>query len=173
MIGDFSLPTLRRMNSPNPYSAPVVAEYAAGVEIPQFDQYTPAQLKKLYYRSCNVSCITFLMGLGCLLLSGIGINAMNDPDFAKALPMPPAGYLALGLLEGVACVGLVMRTSWGRVMGICLCILSLINIPIGTLIGLAGLFAFFGAKELFGDGRITHKSVKAAFKEMKKNKRRR
>ena len=67
-------------------------------------------------------------------------------------------------------VGLLKRTSWGRICGIVVCVISLINIPLGTLIGVMGLFAFVKAKELFGPERITHEEVKTAFKGLKGSK---
>lgn len=62
-----------------------------------------------------------------------------------------------------------MRLPW-RICGIVVCVISLINIPLGTLIGVMGLFAFVKAKELFGPERITHEEVKTAFKGLKGSK---
>lgn len=52
-------------------------------------------------------------------------------------------------------------------MGIITCSLSVLNIPLGTIIGIAGLFAFIKAPELFGQNRVTHKSLKQEFKNRK------
>jgi hypothetical protein len=69
----------------------------------------------------------------------------------------------------IACIiGLIGRTSWGRKLGIFVCCISLINIPLGTIIGIMGLFAFFKAPELFGEGRLTHKELKKTFSTRKK-----
>jgi hypothetical protein len=67
----------------------------------------------------------------------------------------------------MAVVGLFKRTAWGRILGIIVCVISLINIPIGTAIGAFGLFAFFGAPELFGSNRVTHRELKTEFKLQK------
>ena len=53
-------------------------------------------------------------------------------------------------------------------MGIIVCILTLINIPLGTVIGVVGLFAFIKAPNLFGSGRVLHKDLKTEFKLRKK-----
>jgi hypothetical protein len=50
-------------------------------------------------------------------------------------------------------------------------VLILINIPIGTLVGIAVLVALSKAPELFGQGRVTHKELKAEFKERKRLKK--
>lgn len=76
-------------------------------------------------------------------------------------------FLGLLVFYVFAIVGTLKRTSWGRVLGIICCCLMLINVPIGTIIGVIGLFAFIKAKELFGPERITHAEVKQAFKDLK------
>ncbi len=48
-----------------------------------------------------------------------------------------------------------------------------ISMPILIIIGIMGLFAFFGAKELFGPNRVTHAEVKAAYKATKARQKRR
>jgi hypothetical protein len=53
-------------------------------------------------------------------------------------------------------------------MGIIVCVLTLINIPLGTLIGIVGLFAFIKAPNLFGPGRVLHKDLKTEYKLRKK-----
>ena len=69
----------------------------------------------------------------------------------------------------IACIiGLIGRASWGRKLGIFVCLISLIYIPLGTIIGIMGLFAFFKAPELFGEGRITHKEIKETYNTRKK-----
>lgn len=160
------------MNIENPDSAPLVKEAEATLEHPVLGDYTPAQLKKLYYRSCNVSAIAFLIGLAVcgLLVLGFLIVTGNSPRGTAADPGSAIIYLGFSAFYLAAFIGLVARTAWGRVLGIICCIFMLINIPIGLIIGLAGLFAFFGAKELFGAERITHKELKIAFKALKARK---
>ncbi len=147
------------MNEPDPY-APPESEPPAVVthSDSQFSHLEFAQLKKIYYRSCNVNAITVLLILGTVFLLGFAL--MPDNELAETRPL----LLVLSLFYGASVAGLVKRTSWGRILGIIVCILALINIPLGTLIGIFGLFAFFGAPELFGRDRVLHKDLKAAFK---------
>ncbi len=78
-------------------------------------------------------------------------------------------FILLAIFFLFAVFGLYQRTSWGKVLGIIACILMLISIPVGTIIGIAGLFAIFGSPKLFGKDRFTHKELKAEFKLRKKN----
>lgn len=152
----------------NPFAPSAVANPTSGErrepDLPLGD-YSWSQLKKLYYRSCNVICITFLMGLGVAALGAILVSSgARMGDMGPLVPI-------IVIFNLLAVVGLILRTGWGRILGIIACFMSLLNIPLGTIIGLAGLFAFFGAKELFGEGRLTHGEVKAAFKARKALKR--
>ena len=126
-------------------------------------EYTPAEIKKLYYRSCNVNAIAFLLVLGAGVL-GATVLVAKTPSASSLL------FLAILVFYGFAVVGTIKRTSWGRSLGIVCCCLMLINIPMGTIIGIVGLFAFTKAKELFGPERITHAEVKQAFKDLKSAK---
>ncbi len=59
--------------------------------------------------------------------------------------------LILSVLEIMTGVALLKGKSWARMVGIVICILSLLNIPIGTAIGIYGLWIFFSeeGKALF------------------------
>lgn len=149
------------MDEQNPYSAPdsEVALSPAGETFLgglDFDQ-----LKKLYHRSCNVNAITFLMALGMLLLSTLFLVPTTEEG------IPRWFIIAMIAFYGGAVVGLFKRTSWGRILGIVTSIISLVNVPLGTIIGIAGLFAFFGAPQLFGPDRLTHRELKAEFNTQK------
>jgi len=60
-----------------------------------------------------------------------------------------------------AAIGCFTRDDWARICGIIICCLLLLNIPIGTLIGIFGLIAFIRGKKLFGPGRLDPKTIKA------------
>ena len=152
------------MNEINPYSAPETDVYANRATTDKLQGLDFKQLKKLYHRSCNVNAITFLLGLG---LIGLAIVSML-PD-AEYEPFMRFVFVGLAIFYAVAVVGLFRRTAWGRILGIIVCIISLINIPIGTAIGAFGLFAFFGAPELFGSNRVSHRELKSEFKLQKAN----
>jgi hypothetical protein len=94
----------------------------------------------------------FLLGAVFLALamgSAAGIvGAAADPDDA-ALAIPIIGIAGTGLvtfllafsLPGlITGFGLVTFKPWARIVGIVLCALELINIPLGTILGIYGLW---------------------------------
>jgi hypothetical protein len=95
-----------------------------------------------------------LMLLGALFLlltmggvAGI-VGASADPeDAAIAIPVLGFAGTALALFLGVFALpslvtgyGLINYKAWARIVGIILSAISLINIPIGTIIGAYGLW---------------------------------
>jgi hypothetical protein len=148
--------------SENPYSAPLAETNIEPDEKNDLYKMDWKVFQKLYYRSCNVSGLVALMSLGVALYGGLAISTdVFNEGYALFI------YALIGFY--IACIiGLIGRTAWGRRLGIFVCCISLINIPIGTLIGLMGLFAFLKAPELFGEGRITHKELKETFNARKK-----
>jgi len=153
------------MNEQNPYSPPEVIETLVPDGNPQFGELDDKAFNKLYYRSCNVSGIALLLSFGLIVLVGM----IAVPQVELALPKPV--FMGLALFYLVAIIGIFMRTSWGRIMGIIVCIFSLINVPLGTLIGVVGLFAFIKAPNLFGPERVRHKDLKTEFKLRKMAKK--
>ncbi len=157
------------MNEENPYAAPKSNTIFSESSNDRLEALNFEQVKKLYYRSCNVSGLVGLLCLGFMAIVGLLLFSEETESTFVAL------FVGLAVFYGLAIVGLFNRTSWGRVLGIIICILSLLQIPIGTIIGLMGLFAFFGSPELFGENRLTHKELKAEFnlrKFERKTKRR-
>lgn len=84
------------------------------------------------------------------MLSAIGISS-GDVEAARVLPQIAgligmlgvgfAIFLAVVALPGlVAGIGLVMRKTWARILGIVVGVLMLFHFPIGTLIGAYTLF---------------------------------
>lgn len=81
-----------------------------------------------------------------ILLNGIGAASGDRQAFTvlSVVGTSLAAFLSLLALPGIAAgIGLVMRKSWGRVLGIVVGILNLINFPIGTLIGAYTLWVLF------------------------------
>ena len=152
------------METTNPYDAPEVDDLVSNEESSKFSQLNFKALQKLYYRSINVSTIAGLIILGTIGL--IGLTAQST----LAGRQFEVVYLLLSIAYVAASIGLVKRTKWGKVLGSIICCLMLLSIPLGTIIGIAGLVAFFKAPELFGKERITHKELKHEFKYRKKNK---
>jgi hypothetical protein len=90
-----------------------------------------------------------LLGLGFMaLLSFIGIaGAASDPDAWMALPILGITGAALGVfllivsLPGIiAGAGLLKYRPWARILTIVLSALNLMNFPIGTVLGIYGLW---------------------------------
>src|SRR5687767_9991086 len=90
-----------------------------------------------------------LFGLGMMALLGvIGVaGAVSDPDAWVALPVLGITGVALGVfmlilsLPGViAGIGLLKYQPWARILTIVLSALNLMNIPLGTILGIYGLW---------------------------------
>ena len=157
-----SLYVIIKMSEQNPYTSPQAEVSQPAQGNAEFANLDFQSLKKLYHRSCNVNAITFLLGLGLifLLVASFLPSGEGEPSLRFV-------FIGLAVFYAIAIFGLFNRSSWGRILGIIVCIISLINIPIGTLIGIFGLFAFFGSPQLFGAERVTHKALKAEFKLQK------
>jgi hypothetical protein len=99
--------------------------------------------------------VIFAMGLSAGI---VGITA--DPADAEiAQPIlalvgtAVTSFLLLVSLPGIIVGwGLLKFRSWARILGIVLCALHLINIPIGTALGIYGLWVLFHSdtERLFG-----------------------
>ena len=90
-----------------------------------------------------------LAGLGIMMLLGaIGAaGAAADPDAWMALPILgitgtalAAFLLALSLPGIIAGFGLLKYRPWARILTIVLCALNIMNFPIGTILGIYGLW---------------------------------
>ncbi|MBK1881640.1 hypothetical protein JIN85_04400 [Luteolibacter pohnpeiensis] len=156
------------MSDLNPYAAPQVVDDAAFSANPNFADLDDKALKKLYHRSSNVNFIAGLIMLAIVFLVAIIPTLSNSGGYEWWMT---AIFCVVLVLYVVTAVGLVKRTNWGRTLGIIVSALSLINIPIGTIIGIAGLAAFISSPNLFGAGRVTHRELKAEFKERKRMKK--
>ena len=97
------------------------------------------------------------------------VGATADPqDAAIAIPVLGIAGTALAMFLGVFAVpglvtgyGLLNFRSWARVLGIVLSALSLINIPIGTLMGAYGLWVLLSkeTERLFGGPVVTSTGI--------------
>ena len=92
-------------------------------------------------------CGALFLGLGSGVAAGI-IGASASPDDA-AIAIPILGiagtaltvFLALFAIPSlIAGYGLLQYRPWARIVGIILSAISLINIPIGTVVGVYGLW---------------------------------
>ncbi len=124
------------------------------------------QLRKLYYRSSNISAIA-----GLQILGSVVVLAMLVWWGGPRLGLELNWWIALLLVFNiVSAVGIILRTVWGRVLGIIACSLMLLNFFIGTIIGIIGIIAFATSPKLFGEDRIKHGDLKREFNHRKRNK---
>ena len=77
------------------------------------------------------------------LLVGIGV-ATGEPEASRILTIVGTSLAALFTVLGipgiVAGAGVLARRSWGRVLAIVVAVLSLLNFPIGTIIGIYAIW---------------------------------
>ena len=94
--------------------------------------------------------LSVIGGIATLAIGGIALHPPNQPA-----GVPGGGWsvgilfglvtffiLAIALLQGVTAYGLLARKSWGRTLLIVTSIISLISIPIGTILGGFALYFF-------------------------------
>jgi hypothetical protein len=108
----------------------------------------------------GVAAALFLMLAVGTASSIVGLNA-EPADAAVALPIIGiAGsalvvfLLALSLPGLIVGIGLLKLASWARIAGIVLAIIHLINIPVGTALGIYALWVLFNkdTERLFDGG---------------------
>jgi len=131
------------------------------------------EVRRLYHASSSIRALGVLYGLGFVgVLAALLIPALTSPRGA-------GGSEALGLVVFVAAMSALSlaaavtsftRPRWGRWLGIALCVINLVNVPFGTLIGILGLVAYFQGRLLFGPDRFTHKQVVEVYKQRKHDK---
>jgi hypothetical protein len=97
------------------------------------------------------------LGLLCalaliLIFGGVAgiVGASGDPDAAVAIPILGLTGTALvsfvvllSLPSVIIGIGLYQRRPWARIGGIVLSIIDLFGVPIGTIIGIYGLWVLF------------------------------
>jgi len=92
-------------------------------------------------------CGAIVLGLGSGVAAGIVGASANPDDAAIAIPILGIAGTALAVFLALFAIpslitgyGLLHFKPWARIVGIILSALSLINIPIGTVIGVYGLW---------------------------------
>jgi hypothetical protein len=92
------------------------------------------------------------------------VGATGDPDAAVAMPIlgltgaAISSFLLVLSLPGVVIgIGLLRRRSWARVAGIVISLLNLFNFPLGTMLGVYGLWVLFSkeTERVFGGQELT------------------
>lgn len=150
-------------DSANVYAPPV--EAGGPIEDRHaFSDHSTAELKKLYNHSHTVGTLGVLWCLGVAVGIWLGVMALGG-DGGTTLGLI---ILAATGLQLAAVIGAFGRAAWGRTVGMIACGLMLLNIPLGTVIGIFGLIAYGGGGRLFGEGRYRHAELKAEYKRRKR-----
>ncbi len=98
-------------------------------------------------------CLALFLAFAVGTASAIVGQAADPNDAAVALPIigiagtALVGFLVAVSLPGlIAGIGLLKRRPWARILGIVVAVLSLINIPVGTIVGIYGLWVLFSSE---------------------------
>jgi len=125
------------------------------------------KLRRLYDASRSIRALGFLYALGTVGLFA-GYEMLNS-RYARSADTRGIAVVML-FVGGLSLLGFVTsftRQRWGRWVGVLICLLNLVNIPFGTLIGLFGLVAYARGGRLFGPDRLLHKDVVDVYKQRK------
>lgn len=120
------------------------------------------KLRRLWSISRSISSLGAFWAFSGIVTVCLGAMMLSsqEQDTSLALLLMPYGLV-------VAVVGPYSawaRPGWGRAVCMVLSALSLGTVPVGTLLGILSLIALGKARPLFGDNRIPHDAVEAAFK---------
>ena len=103
-----------------------------------------------------LSALGVLGALFMMMMFGVAAGSVGlsgDPDAAMAAPIITligSGFVIFLLIVSIPGLvlgwGLLQLKPWARILGIVLCAINLINIPIGTLLGAYGLWVLLNAE---------------------------
>ncbi|HUL95544.1 MAG TPA: hypothetical protein VLT89_06005 [Usitatibacter sp.] len=130
------------------------------------------EVRRLYLASSNIQALGGLYALGALLDLFLGYSYFTAPETYRRGPVNLVPFfMAFAVPSIVAAVTSFTRPGWARWLGVVLCLLSLVAIPLGTLIGIWGLFAYGRGARLFGPDRFRHREVVEVYKQRERDKR--
>ena len=79
-----------------------------------------------------------------VVLAGIGLFLIEEPDAMPILTfiaVIAAGFLLIASVPDIiGGIGLVKRQSWARILVLILSVIKLINIPLGTIVGVYSIW---------------------------------
>ena len=151
------------MNSSDPY-APPKADSPHPIERQLFPELTTKELKKLRDNSHTIRTLGIVAVIAVIMLGIICLFLIETITSALALSLFVSIPLAI-----MMCYCSIKRPNWGPIPLAIGCIIFLLGFPLGTLIGLLGLFAVFGGLELFGPGRPEHRELEREWRHRKEN----
>jgi hypothetical protein len=118
---------------------------------------TLATLHFIYGGMHGLTLLGLLLLVFVFLMSSRAANLLSAFWIVVSVVTFVVLLFAVGLLPLLVGYGLMKRRRWAKPIGICLAVISLINIPIGTALGIY-TFKFFrseGGIRLYGGGVST------------------
>ena len=117
---------------------------------------TLATLHFIYGGMHGLTLLGLLLLVIVLMTASTAANSISAPWVAVSVLVFLIFLFAVALLPLLVGYALMKRRRWAKPLGICLAVISLINIPIGTALGIY-TFKFFkseGGIKLYG-GRVS------------------
>ncbi|SHI66150.1 hypothetical protein SAMN02745181_0603 [Rubritalea squalenifaciens DSM 18772] len=152
------------MQTQNPYSPPnSAATQEESYGNPLFARFSKQAVDRLYSRSCNVTSVASFTSIISLILLGQASLQLASSTRVDGFDFYIILFGFLGGFGAISAYHMIKRSRSGRIMGISCSSFALILFPVGTIIGVAGLFGFIQAPILFGEKRITHKELKKEY----------
>ena len=105
-----------------------------------------------------IAALFFGLGVG---IAGMAMGMSGDPDAQAAIPIVGVAgsalvifLLVLGIPPVITAVGLLKRREWARIAGIVIAALLIFHFPIGTAVGIYGLWVLLNGEtaRLMGEG---------------------
>ena len=118
---------------------------------------TLATLHFIYGGMHGLTLLGLLLLVFVFVMASPAANSISAFWIAVSVVVFVVLLFAVGLLPLLVGYGLMKRRRWAKPLGICLAVISLINIPIGTALGIYA-FKFFrseGGIKLYGGGVST------------------
>lgn len=125
---------------------------------------SPSQLKKIVVGWHRLVLLSVFWVLAIVAAVFLVPPALAKPESSIAVLLTVSVMLILLI---AAIVGTMRKTSWGRVVGIIAAIVTMLAFPIGTIIGLLGLWGYADAKPIFGPSGLAYSAVKAEILRLK------
>jgi hypothetical protein len=114
------------------------------------------ELSTFYKKSIGISVIGCFWGLVALAQVISIVIVYNNRDVGGMIATP-----LFFVLWCAAAYGALTRKQFGRILNIILSCILLLGIPIGTVIGIVGLWSFLKTEALFGSSKISHAELAA------------
>jgi len=110
---------------------------------------THVKVLAVLYIALSALCLLAALFLALAFGTASGIVGMNAEPHDAAIALPIIGlagtalvtFLVVTALPGLAAgIGMLRLRPWARILGIVVAVLNLIHVPVGTAIGIYGLW---------------------------------